>query len=497
MNRAEPSRRWYRLTPGRFVAGLLVAECLLWLSDRAGWPAWHKGYAVLTCVAIVGAAMIGTGMWFVAALVLRRRFQFGIRTLLALTLVVAFVCSWFVSELKQAKRQQSLVDEIAAAGGGFGYDYEFDPDGRPLPSAQPPGPMWLRRLVTDDFIVTPVQLQIYEMKGDVLSQVGQLATLQRVGIWGADVSAQPFKAISHLSQLRELDFYSLDYSREIPDLERIQPMPNLRSLSLDDWSVSDTACQQIVWKFPSLREIRIYNSYSFVEICPSDKGLAAIRMLPCLERLDVKSGELSFGCVETFSNCASIRELSLSHSSSADREVRLRNCVALEKLELASNRREYSIAVERLPKLRELRLECADVTWCDDTSAIEKLSLFDCATPASSLAAFVARCPRLTEADFADYRHDPTPVLRQLVKNTALRKLNLSGTTIADAGLEQLKAMPTLERLEVGRTSISDAGLIHLQGVRRLEYVDLNNTRVTDAGVQRLQQAMPSLEIRR
>ena len=32
-----PKRRWYRLTPDRVVIGLLVVECLLWLSERFQW----------------------------------------------------------------------------------------------------------------------------------------------------------------------------------------------------------------------------------------------------------------------------------------------------------------------------------------------------------------------------------------------------------------------------------------------------------------------------
>ena len=31
---------------------------LLWLSHRLGWSAWHTGYLVLTCVAMVGLAMV-------------------------------------------------------------------------------------------------------------------------------------------------------------------------------------------------------------------------------------------------------------------------------------------------------------------------------------------------------------------------------------------------------------------------------------------------------
>ena len=34
-----------------------VGMTLLWLSHRLGCPAWHKGYAVVTCVATVGLAM--------------------------------------------------------------------------------------------------------------------------------------------------------------------------------------------------------------------------------------------------------------------------------------------------------------------------------------------------------------------------------------------------------------------------------------------------------
>ena len=39
-------------TPDRLVLSLLVAEALLWLSNWPDWPAWHKGYAVLACVAM-------------------------------------------------------------------------------------------------------------------------------------------------------------------------------------------------------------------------------------------------------------------------------------------------------------------------------------------------------------------------------------------------------------------------------------------------------------
>jgi len=65
---ANPQRRWFHLTPGRFVLALLAVEVLLWLSERFGWLPWHKGYAVLTCVACVGVAMLLMPVWFAVAI---------------------------------------------------------------------------------------------------------------------------------------------------------------------------------------------------------------------------------------------------------------------------------------------------------------------------------------------------------------------------------------------------------------------------------------------
>ena len=98
---APTQTRWFHLTPGRFVIGLLAVEGLLWLSDRFGWLGWHKGYAVLTGVASVGVAMVLMLVWFAVAVVFRRRFQFSMRSLLVLVVVVAVPCSWLAVEMRR------------------------------------------------------------------------------------------------------------------------------------------------------------------------------------------------------------------------------------------------------------------------------------------------------------------------------------------------------------------------------------------------------------
>ena len=120
---AKPQRRWFHVTPTASCCPAGCGECLLWLSNWLGWPAWHKGYAVLTCVAVGGVVMLVMLGWFVVALVFRGRFQFSIRSLLALVVVVALPCSWMAVEMKAAREQKAVVEAIRRADGDIVYDW--------------------------------------------------------------------------------------------------------------------------------------------------------------------------------------------------------------------------------------------------------------------------------------------------------------------------------------------------------------------------------------
>jgi hypothetical protein len=100
-----PKPRWYRLTPDRLIVGLLASEGFLLASEHYQWFAFnrHKGWTSLIAVAAVAAAIVLMFLWFLAAVVLRRHFQFGVRLLLVLTLAVAVPCSWIAVGMKQGR----------------------------------------------------------------------------------------------------------------------------------------------------------------------------------------------------------------------------------------------------------------------------------------------------------------------------------------------------------------------------------------------------------
>lgn len=99
---SQPPIGWLYLTPGRLVAGVLLFEGLLFLSDWFQWFAFNKnkGWSVLIAVATVGAAVLFMLLWFADSLIYRRRFQFSIRSLLLLTLAIAIPCSWLANEIR-------------------------------------------------------------------------------------------------------------------------------------------------------------------------------------------------------------------------------------------------------------------------------------------------------------------------------------------------------------------------------------------------------------
>jgi hypothetical protein len=87
--------------------------------------------------------------------------------------------------------------------------------------------------------------------------------------------------------------------------------------------------------------------------------------------------------------------------------------------------------------------------------------------------------------------------LDQLKALTQLRTLTLNGTKVTDAGLKHLKGLTQLRTLTLNGTKVTDAGLGHLGEMTQLQLLHLNRTQVTDEGAKRLQRALPNCRIHR
>ena len=83
--------------------------------------------------------------------------------------------------------------------------------------------------------------------------------------------------------------------------------------------------------------------------------------------------------------------------------------------------------------------------------------------------------------------------------NYILRQLNLEGTPISDVALKQIGQFPLLEELDLSNTSISDAGVAQLvaqlKSLPKLNVLWLTNTRITDASLKHLSNLLTEFHV--
>jgi hypothetical protein len=77
------------------------------------------------------------------------------------------------------------------------------------------------------------------------------------------------------------------------------------------------------------------------------------------------------------------------------------------------------------------------------------------------------------------------------------RFVGLEGMPVTDASLVEVGSKAELTELSLKHTKVTDAGLVHLTGLTKLELLWLEGTSVTDAEVQKLQRALPKVQIHR
>jgi hypothetical protein len=412
---AEPQRRWYLVTPEGLVIGLLIGECVLWLSERYQWFGFNhqKGLTVLLAVAAVGTAFVLMLFWFLASLVFRRRFQFGIRTLLLLSVAVALACSWLAAGLKKANAQREAAEAIVALQGRA--EYLSENGLYPAPGgADPRVPAWLRATqLGDDFfydiftVVLSSDAQMELLKG--------LTNLRQVELEGGRVTDEGMAHVAGLTQLQELRF---DHTG-ITDagLRHIAGLIRLRHLWIydsDKSKITDAGLAHVA-RLTQLRELSLYGTQI------TDAGMTRIEGLTQLERLVLSNTRITDAGLTNISSLARLSYLELGGTDFTDAGLsRLSGLTRLEVLNLNITR----ITDAGLPRLAGL-------------TKLRELDLND---------------TQITDAGLAS-----------LASMSRLERLELYHTKITDAGLPSLAKLTQLHALKLANTQVTDEGVKKLK----------------------------------
>jgi hypothetical protein len=166
----------------------------------------------------------------------RRRFQFSLRSLLIVTIVVSVACGWLGKKIEQKHREREVVEAIRKLGGAVYYDYDGRDFLSPPPdspqNAEPFGPAWLRSLLGDNFFseVTSVSFASDNLTDDGLGDIELLPQLKSLRLSDSQITDAGLKHLEALSQLENL---VLD-TRGITDvgLEHLKRLAKLQRLIL-------------------------------------------------------------------------------------------------------------------------------------------------------------------------------------------------------------------------------------------------------------------------
>lgn len=208
----------------------------------------------------------------------RRRHWF--RAILLLMLVVGVGIAWFVVKRQGVARQRSAVDAILKAGGSVKYDYQS------VQGAEPPGPLWLRKLVGNDFFTSVVSVNLSESQitDAQLECLESLPTLQELDLYGTKTSDV---GLGHVGGLVHLERLGVD-GTQITDsgLEQLSGLPQLGNLDLSGTKVTDAGLKYLKI-LPNLEVLRL----AATKI--SDAGLDHISGLPHLRELNLNGTQIT------------------------------------------------------------------------------------------------------------------------------------------------------------------------------------------------------------
>jgi hypothetical protein len=324
-----------RITPGSLIYALLLTEAFLILSQKFRWFAFneHKGWTVLICLAAVIATLLGISIWFVAARSFRWRFQFSLRSLLALILVVATACGWMTAEMKRARTQADLIGRASKLGCGILFDYNLSESGDVvMVSGAIPGTTRLNNVLGDNFFREIVGA--FPRDDASLQLLKDQTSIRRLNLNDSQVTSAGLRCLERMSRLEWLDL------RDAPavsdeGLKYVQRLIRLRELLLRRTGVSDTGMAYL----KDLRQLEVLDlgmtkvtdvglkqlagltrlrQLLFWANRIEDAGLSTIHGMTKLEILDLGFAPVTDAGLENLESLSQLRYLGLRGSGLTD-----------------------------------------------------------------------------------------------------------------------------------------------------------------------------------
>ena len=407
--------RWLYSMPSWFTFGSAAATCFLFLCDRFQWLPFncHKGWTVLIAVASTAALILIWLLCLVFALVYRLRFQFSVGFLLAAPVVVALPLGWLAAELRKARQQGRVVEEIRKSATEVSYDWQVNSDGFPQLDVACPRPAWLPTSLNDDFFgnVVAVTLEDGPFLDHALRNLSSLPRLQCFVLPFSNVTDDQLEPLRALTKLRVVVLSSERITGSA--IMYLDGMDRLECLHLESTSVTDAGLSHLA----ALKELRVLGLES-TKI--TDAGLVYVGKLGHLTSLDISGNRVTDRGLVHLGGLTDLTYLRLGETAITDDGFA--NLSALHQIANLG--------------LDETRVTDASLEIVGRMTHLTYLNL---------------RGTRVTDAGLA-----------HLSCLSQLATLDLSDTRVTDEGLRYLSGLANLRQLRLGQ-KVSDDGIKNLK----------------------------------
>jgi hypothetical protein len=249
----------------------------------------------------------------------RRWFQFSLRMLLVLVLIVSVPLGWLDVKRRQARDRRQTLAAIKKLGGIGDYDCHVDASGKPIHH----GPAWLRKLYGDDLFDTVSMLRLWgpQTTDDALIHVRALPELQRLDLRETAITDA---GMAHLQGLTQLQWLPLE-GTQVTDagLVHLRGLTRLRELDLTGLPITDAGMAHLQG-LTQLRRLVLTNNPI------TDAGCAHVSRLTKLRELDLTGTQVTDAGMVHLQGLTQLRRLVLNETNVTMAELRRRKQVLPE-----------------------------------------------------------------------------------------------------------------------------------------------------------------------
>lgn len=234
----------------------------------------------------------------------RRVLQFSLRTFLA---VLTGVCIWLGLKVEKVRTQRQVVRLVKSYNGETAFDYDYPPSG--AASRSPPGPVWLRLFLGDDYFADLVYVRAQAITDGEVRVLAKQSTLKHLSVSGGITDAS-LELIGDLGNLETLEIAGARLTAA--GLGRLAGLSKLRSLVLSNQALSDEHAK-------SIGRLTQLTSLSLRDSRIGSKPMEHLKCLTSLTSLDLSGTLVGDQGLKTLYGLKGLKSIELERSMVSDK----------------------------------------------------------------------------------------------------------------------------------------------------------------------------------